>query len=96
MAAYLVVDTHLTNPELYELYKLRAKPLVEKYGGEYLARGGKLSVKEDTLWAPTRMVLVRFPSAQDAETFYQSDEYQEVLKIGKQSADRTVIILEGI
>ena len=96
MAAYLVVDTNITNPELYERYKVIAKPLVENYGGEYLARGGKLSVKEDTLWAPTRMVLVRFPSMQDAETFYQSDDYQDVLKISKQSADRTVIILEGI
>ena len=96
MAAYLVVDTNITNPELYERYKVIAKPLVEKYGGEYLARGGKLSVKEDTLWAPTRMVLVRFPSMPDAETFYQSDDYQDVLKISKQSADRTVIILEGI
>ncbi len=96
MPAYLVVDTDLTNPELYELYKLRAKPLVEQYGGEYLARGGKLSVKEDTLWAPTRLVLVKFPSSQEAETFYASDEYQEVLKISKQSAKRTVIILEGV
>ncbi|MEO8120510.1 MAG: DUF1330 domain-containing protein, partial [Rhodoferax sp.] len=59
MTAYLVVDTDLTHPELYELYKLKAKPLVEKYGGEYLARGGKLSVKEDKLWTPTRMVLVK-------------------------------------
>jgi uncharacterized protein (DUF1330 family) len=96
MAAYLVVDTNITNPELYERYKVIAKPLVEKYGGEYLARGGKLSVKEDTLWTPIRMVLVRFPSLQDAETFYQSDDYQDVLTISKQSADRTVIILEGI
>ena len=39
-AAYLVVDTLLDNPELYEQYKLKAKPLVEQYGGEYLARGG--------------------------------------------------------
>jgi len=96
MAAYLVVDTNLTNPELYEQYKLKAKPLVEKYGGEYLARGGKLSVKEDTLWTPTRMVLVKFPSTEQAETFYRSQEYQEVLKISQQSADRTVFILEGI
>lgn len=96
MTAYLVVDTALTNPDVYELYKLQAKPLVEKYGGEYLARGGKLSVKENQLWSPTRMVLIKFPSAEDAEAFYQSEEYQEVLKISKQSADRTVFILEGL
>lgn len=96
MAAYLVVDTHLINPELYESYKLKAKPIVEKFGGEYLARGGKMSIKEDKLWSPTRMVLVKFPSAEQAEKFYESAEYQEVLKISLQSADRTVFILEGV
>lgn len=96
VTAYLVVDTALTNPEMYETYKLKAKPIVEKYGGEYLARGGSLSVKEHKLWSPTRMVLIKFPSAADAETFYQSEEYQKVLPIGLQSADRTVFILEGM
>ena len=40
MPAYLVVDSQLTDPEHYEQYKLRAKPIVEQFGGEYLARGG--------------------------------------------------------
>ena len=96
MAAYLVVDCKLTNPELYEQYKLKAKPLVEKNGGEYLARGGATSLKESKLWSPTRMVLIRFPSAAQAETFYHSAEYQEVLKISLASADRTLFILEGV
>ena len=46
MATYLIVDTLLDKPELYEEYKLKAKPLVEHFGGEYLARGGALSLKE--------------------------------------------------
>jgi uncharacterized protein (DUF1330 family) len=96
MAAYLVVDTALTHPDVYEQYKLKAKPLVEQYGGEYLARGGRVSLKESDLWSPTRMVLIRFPSTQAAENFYQSAEYQEVVKISHQSAKRTVFILEGM
>ena len=96
MAAYLVVDSNVTNPEHYEKYKLKAKTIVEKYGGEYLARGGAMSVKEDDLWSPTRMVLVRFPSSEQAETFYQSQEYQAVLGISKASAKRTVFVLEGM
>ena len=69
MAAYLVVDSHLTDPTLYEQYKLQAKPLAEKHGGEYLARGGNMVVKESALWSPTRMVLIRFPSVQQAQDF---------------------------
>lgn len=96
MAAYLVVDSHLTDPTLYEQYKLLAKPLAEQYGGEYLARGGPMVVKESALWSPTRMVLVRFPSASQAEAFYQSPQYQQALQICKQSAQRTAVILEGL
>lgn len=96
MTAYLVVDTDLTNPELYETYKLKAKPIAEKFGGEYLARGGAMSVKENKLWSPTRMVLVKFQSKEQAEKFYNDAEYQEVLKISTQSANRTVVIIEGI
>lgn len=96
MAAYLVVDSKLTDPEHYEQYKLKAKPVVEKFGGVYLARGGALSVKEDDLWSPTRMVLIRFSSSAQAEAFYQSGEYQEVLGISKKSAKRTVFILDGV
>ena len=96
MAAYLVVDSQLTDPEHYEQYKLQAKPIVEKYGGEYLARGGQLSVKEDDLWSPTRMVLIRFASSAQAENFYRSPEYLKVLGISKKSARRTVFILDGM
>ena len=66
------------------------------YGGEYLARGGELTNKETDLWTPTRLVLVRFADAASANRFYDSPEYQEVLKISKQSARRTVAVLEGI
>lgn len=96
MAAYLIVDTLLDHPEVYENYKLRAKPIVEQFGGEYLARGGNLTVKEADLWSPTRLVLIRFADADAAKRFYDSEEYQQVLPISKRSARRTIVILEGL
>jgi uncharacterized protein (DUF1330 family) len=96
MAAYLIVDTALDNPALYEEYKARARPLAESFGGEYIARGGAMTLKETDLWTPTRVVLVKFPDADAARRFYDSPEYQEVLKISKQSARRTAFVLEGM
>lgn len=96
MSAYLVVDTDLFDPEHYEQYKLQAKPIVEQFGGEYLARGGNMDFKETDLWRPKRMVLVRFPSVEQARRFYDSEQYQAVLPISQRSAKRTVIILEGL
>jgi uncharacterized protein (DUF1330 family) len=96
MATYLVVDTELTQPERYEDYKRLAKPIVEHYGGEYLARGGELTRRETDLWDPKRLVLIRFPSAEQARRFYESAEYQKALQISKESARRTVVFLEGL
>ena len=96
MAAYLVVDTELTNPARYEDYKQQAKPLAEQYGGEYLARGGAMTLKETDLWQPQRLVIIRFPSTEQANRFYDSPEYQKVLQISKEAARRSVVILEGL
>ena len=40
MSAFLVVDTKIKNPEAYEEYKKLVKPIAEKFGGVYRARGG--------------------------------------------------------
>jgi len=96
MAAYLIVDTLLDNPAVYEEYKAKARPLAERFGGEYLVRGGAMTVKESDLWTPTRMVVVKFPDAEAANRFYDSAEYQAILPISKQSARRTGFVVEGI
>ena len=96
MAAYLVVDTDLTDATRYEDYKRLAKPIVEQHGGQYLARGGEITRKETDLWDPQRLVLIRFDSAEQARRFYDSPQYQQVLQISKASARRTVVILEGL
>ena len=63
-----MVDKKIKNDEAYEESKLRAKLIVESYGGEYLARGGNTTVPENELWTSTRLVVIRLPSRQNAET----------------------------
>jgi len=53
-------------------------------------------VKERKLWSPTRIVLLRFDSVKQAEDFYESAEYQELLPVSRKAADRTFLIVEGI
>ena len=63
-----MVDKKIKNDEAYEESKLRAKLIVESYGGEYLARGGNTTAPENELWTSTRLVVIRLPSRQNAET----------------------------
>jgi uncharacterized protein (DUF1330 family) len=96
MSAYLIVDTQLDDPATYEEYKAKARPLIERWGGEYLARGGDLIQRETDLWSPTRMVLIRFPDVKTAQACLDSPEYQAIVGISHRSARRTVVILEGL
>ena len=96
MNAYLIVDTKINDEEAYEEYKIRAKPIVESYGGEYLVRGGNTSVSENELWTPTRLVVVRFPSREAAENFVSGDDYAPVRAIRNKHAQTTMIIVDGL
>ena len=94
--AYIIVDTLITNDEEMEHYKQLAKPLVESFGGESLARGWQLVMKENQLWSPTRLVLLRFPSMAQAQIFYDSPAYQQILPISLGCTQRTLVMLEGL
>ncbi len=95
MSAFLVVDTSIKNPDAYEEYKQRAKPIAEKFGGVYRVRGGDLDLRESDLWSPTRIVIIEFPDMQSARAFVDSDEYAPVKPIRQEHADCTLFIVEG-
>jgi uncharacterized protein (DUF1330 family) len=96
MSAYIVVDSKIIDPEQQALYREVAGPIVQQFGGEYLARGGKLSVKETKRGKPERLVIVKFPSFEQAELFYNSAEYKKALAISDKAAERTFSIVEGL
>jgi uncharacterized protein (DUF1330 family) len=65
MSAFIIVDTKINNPEIYETYKAQAKPIAEKFGGIYRVRGGgggELDIMETDSWVPTRVVIIEFPN----------------------------------
>ena len=96
MTAYVIVDTKLANPEAYEEYKVKAKAIIEGFGGKYLARGGRLEVLEDDLWRPSRLVIIEFPTMAQALSCLRSPEYSAVLPIRKANAKATVTVVEGL
>jgi len=79
----------------YEEYKIRAKPIVESNGGEYLVRGGNITVSENELLTPTRLVVVRFPSREAVENFLSCDEYAPVKAIRHKHAQTTMTVVDG-
>ena len=95
MSAFLVVDTKIKDPEAYEEYKKLSKPIAEKYGGVYRARGGAMDVRETDLWTPSRIVIIEFPDMKSARAFADSDEYAPVRPMRRNNAECTLFIVEG-
>ena len=95
MSAFLIVDTEIKNPDKYEEYKKLTKPIAEKYGGTYRARGGEMDVRETDLWTPTRIVIIEFPDMDSARAFVDSDEYAPVRPLRRDNASCTLLIVEG-
>ena len=94
MAAYVIVQINITKPESYKEYLTQVTPIVDKYGGEYIVRGGKSEVMLGS-WDYERTVVVKFPSYDVAMNWYHSREYAPVRKIREENSEGSLIIVEG-
>lgn len=94
MAAYLIGRMSITNPETYAEYKKRTPAIIEQYGGRFLSRGGeKITLEGEN--ETRRVVIVEFPSAQKAEEFYRSSDYQAAIAIRASAAQMDLMIVDG-
>ncbi len=95
MTAYLIARVEVTNPEAYENYKKLAAEAIAKYEGRYLARGGNMETLEGDEES-RRVVIVVFPTLEQAKTFYDSPEYQEAKAAREGAAKGQFVIVDGI
>jgi uncharacterized protein (DUF1330 family) len=95
MAAYVIADVHVKDPERYQNYRAMVPASLEKYGGKFLVRGGKLKTLEGSR-EPGRVVVLEFPSVEQARRWYDSPEYRDARALRLSTADSDVIIVEGV
>ena len=95
-AAYILVDSLITDPELFKQYIALAPAAVAAGGGEYLARGGRNETLEGD-WKPPRVTVVRFPSYEAAKAFYDSAQYQAARKSRAGATQHfNMVLVEGV
>ncbi len=94
MKGYVVcVYKNITNEAKLKEYAVKAKAAVEKYKGKFLVRGGRTTSNEGE--KSPRTVVIEFPSYDEANNFYQSEEYQNAHNVLKGYADRQHQTIEG-
>lgn len=94
MAVYAVVSVDVRDADEYGKYAALAGPAVEKFGGEFLARGGETVVREGQ--SKARNVIIRFADMETAQRFYDSPDYQEALSYALPVSERDYKFVEGV
>jgi len=87
------VDVH--DLEAYKKYVAGNAVALNKYGGQFLTRGGQYENPEGS--SRSRNVVIAFPSYQDALDCYHSSEYQDVIVYRQKEgvAESDLVIVEG-
>lgn len=95
MAAYVVYQGEVTDPDRYDAYKAKAAESIIAAGGRYIVRGGAVEMLEGD--APAgRTVVLEFPTMQAALDWYHGDEYTEIRKLREGAATARMYAVEGI
>jgi uncharacterized protein (DUF1330 family) len=95
MPAYVILDVKINDNARYEEYKRQAAPTVEMFGGKYLARGGRTEILEGN-WSPSRLVILQFPTVEQAKGWLNSPLYTEAKRIRHKAAFSNMIVVEGV
>lgn len=77
MAAFVVVEMEVIDPEAKDRYSKAAAPLVKEFGGEFIAAGawtlltGQVGLKNGAI--------IRFENRAQAMAWYESPSYQSII-----------------
>ena len=95
MPAYWVARSRVINPVAYKLYTDRVPAIVARYGGKFLARGGRHRIME----GPEkfhRFIVIEFPTFEQALACFTCEEYNEAAAFRRAGAGEVeTIVVEG-
>jgi uncharacterized protein (DUF1330 family) len=95
MSAYVIANIDVTDPTGYEDYKRQVPATIAAFGGRYLTRGGKVEVLEGD-WQPKRLVILQFPSMEQAQAWWDSTAYQGPKAIRQACSRGQLVLMEGL
>lgn len=96
MAAYIVGRVNLHDPETYKNYTAQTPDSIARFGGKFIVRGGRNELLEGDNPEFNRVVVIEFPSYEQAKAWYQSPQYQEILPIRQAASEAQIVLVEGV
>jgi len=94
MAAYVLANLQVRDTAWREAYSSRTGELIRKHGGKVLAPfASKVEALEGNTKLPTNVVILEFPSKEQAKAWYNDSEYAPLIKLRQTGADGELILV---
>ena len=94
-SGYVIANVRVTNPTQYEEYKKWSTAAFTSHNAEICVRGGQVEVLEGD-WNPGRTVVLKFPSFEAAQAFYETPEYRKAREVREGAAIVRMVCVEGV
>ena len=92
--AYYISEFEVIDPEGIRPYSAAVESTFAPFGGRYVVRAGQVKSLEGEV--TKRIVMIGFPSLEQAQSWYDSAAYRAIRPIRHQSAKSRVFIVEGL
>ena len=94
MTAYLVLDFSIKDRAGFMPYVEAIPAFIAKHGGRYIVRGVEPTVMEGD-WSPERMVILEFPSRENAKAFLDDPDAQALFAVRHRTTDSRLVLVDG-
>jgi uncharacterized protein (DUF1330 family) len=94
MKAYLVLDFSIHDLPGFRPYIAAIPAFIDKHGGRYIVRGVEPTVMEGD-WAPELLVILEFPSRQNAKAFLDDPDAQALFAVRHKTTASKLVLVDG-
>lgn len=95
MAAYIIADVQVTDSAGFQAYQNLVGATLAPYGGKFVVRAGRSEVLEGD-YQPHRLVMLEFPSYDQAKQWYESQAYADLIPQRQRTSQASIILMEGM
>lgn len=95
MSYYFVAQIKINDEIEYQKYLDGTDEVFAKFNGKYLAVDANPQVLEGS-WSHGRVVIIQFPTKEDLLTWYNSPEYQVIVKHRLKAAECDTLVVKGL
>lgn len=95
MSHYFLAQIRIKNPKEYQKYLDKSGEIFAKYRGTYVAVDNHPQILEGN-WDYSRSVIIKFDTEEDFKAWYESADYQQILKHRLNAADCDTILVKGL